>query len=288
MSAKDSGLGQGLDALLGGTSSPGPEPKVRKTGLDTLYLDQISPNPGQPRTQFNESELAQLADSIRENGILQPILVRPDPDGSDNYQIVAGERRWRAAQRANCHEVPVIIREIGNTESIEIALVENLQRHDLNPMEEARAYKRLITEFGGTQEGVAQRIGKSRSHLANTLRLLNLPNRVQQWLETGEFQAGHARAILSAEDPLALAEKVRKKGLSVRQTELLAKKGSVRTPASQSEAPDPDTQNLERALTALFGLKVRVKGSATTGEVRIRYSSPRQLEQISAKLRGQW
>jgi len=288
MSAKDSGLGKGLDALLGDTSPADRESNVKKVGLDTLYLDQMSPNPDQPRSHFNESELAQLADSIRENGVLQPILVRADPKGSDNYQIVAGERRWRAAQRANCHEVPVIIRQISNTEALEIALVENLQRHDLNPMEEARAYKRLITEFGGTQEAVAQRLGKSRSYLANTLRLLNLPEKVQEWLETGEFQAGHARAILSAGDPLALAIQVRKKGLSVRQAELLAKKSPIKSAVRHSQTSDPDTQNLEKALTVLVGLKVRVKGSAKTGEVRIRYSTPQQLEQIADKLRGQW
>lgn len=288
MSAKESGLGKGLDALLGHTSPVDRESNVKKVGLETLYLDQMSPNPDQPRSHFNESELAQLADSIRENGVLQPILVRSDPKGSGNYQIVAGERRWRAAQRANCHEVPVIIRQIGNTEALEIALVENLQRHDLNPMEEARAYKRLITEFGGTQEVVAQRLGKSRSYLANTLRLLNLPDKAQEWLETGEFQAGHARAILSAGDPLALAIQVRKKGLSVRQTELLAKEGPMKSAGSQSKASDPDTQNLEKALTVLVGLKVKVKGSAKAGEVRIRYSNPQQLEQLADKLRGQW
>ena len=288
MSRKGSGLGKGLDALLGGSSALEPGSRARKLGLDTLYLDQIVANPGQPRTHFDDSELDQLAESIRENGVLQPILVRPAPDGSGNYQIIAGERRWRAAQRASCHEVPVIIRELIDSKALEIALVENLQRHDLNPIEEARAFRRLITEFGGTQEEVSKRIGKSRSHLANTLRLLNLPDRVQGWVETGELQAGHGRAILSAEDPLGLAMKVRQEGLSVRQTEVLAKGRVKKAKVGHPGTPDPDTENLQRVLTTLFGLKVLINGSGQKGEVRIRYSSPEQLDQITAKVRGQW
>jgi ParB family chromosome partitioning protein len=285
---KGSGLGKGLDALLGDSPVLDSGSRRDRAGLDTLYLDQIVPNPGQPRTHFDDSELAQLAESIRENGVLQPILVRPAPDGSDNYQIIAGERRWRAAQRASCHEVPVIIRQLDDNKALEIALVENLQRHDLNPIEEARAYRRLMTEFGDTQEAIAQRIGKSRSHLANTLRLLGLPDRVQGWVEAGELQAGHGRAILSAEDPLTLAVKVRQEGLSVRQTELLAKGAVKKTEVGQSGTLDLDTQNFERVLTTLFGLKVLIKGSGQSGEVRIRYSSPEQLDQIATKLRGQW
>ena len=288
MSTRGGGLGKGLDALLGGSSVLDAESKAGRLGLDTLYLDQIVPNPGQPRTHFDDSELDQLADSIRENGVLQPLLVRPAPDGSGNYQIIAGERRWRAAQRASCHEVPVIIRQLIDRKALEIALVENLQRHDLNPMEEARAFRRLITEFEGTQEEVAKRIGKSRSHVANTLRLLNLPEKVQGWVEAGELQAGHGRAILAADEPLTLAMRVRQKGLSVRQTEALAK-GTVKKPrVDRSGSLDPDTENLQRGLTTLFGLKVLIHGSGQKGEVRIRYSSPEQLDQIATKLRGQW
>jgi len=220
--------------------------------------------------------------------VLQPLLVRPAPDGSGNYQIIAGERRWRAAQRASCHEVPVIIRQLIDSKSLEIALVENLQRHDLNPMEEARAFRKLITEFGSTQEEVAKQIGKSRSHVANTLRLLSLPDKVQGWGETGELQAGHGRAILSAEDPLTLAMSVRQKGLSVRQTEALAKGAVKKTGVGHPGTLDPDTENLQRGLTTVFGLKVLINGSGQKGEVRIRYSSPEQLDQIAAKLRGQW
>ena len=288
MSTRGGGLGKGLDALLGGSAALESESSAGRSGLDTLYLDQIVPNPGQPRTHFDDSELDQLADSIRENGVLQPLLVRPAPDGSGNYQIIAGERRWRAAQRASCHEVPVIIRQLIDRKALEIALVENLQRHDLNPMEEARAFRRLITEFEGTQEEVAKRIGKSRSHVANTLRLLSLPEKVQGWVEAGELQAGHGRAILAADDPLTLAMRVRQKGLSVRQTEALAK-GTVKKPrVDRSGSLDPDTENLQRGLTTLFGLKVLIHGSGQKGEVRIRYSSPEQLDQIATKLRGQW
>ena len=288
MSTRGGGLGKGLDALLGSSSVLDAESKAGRLGLDTLYLDQIVPNPGQPRTHFDDSELDQLADSIRENGVLQPLLVRPAPDGSGNYQIIAGERRWRAAQRASCHEVPVIIRQMKDSKSLEIALVENLQRHDLNPMEEARAFRRLITEFEGTQEEVAKRIGKSRSHVANTLRLLSLPEKVQGWVEAGELQAGHGRAILAADDPLTLAMRVRQKGLSVRQTEALAKGTVKKTRVDHSRSLDPDTENLQRGLTTLFGLKVLIHGSGQKGEVRIRYSSPEQLDQIATKLRGQW
>jgi len=175
-----------------------------------------------------------------------------------------------------------------DSEALEIALVENLQRHDLNPIEEAKAFRRLITEFGGTQEEISRRIGKSRSHLANTMRLLSLPDRVQGWVEAGELQAGHGRAILSAEDPLTLAIKVRKEGLSVRQAEVLAKRTVRKGQADPSGRPDPDTEDLQRILTTFFGLKVLINGSGQKGEVRIRYSSPEQLDQITAKLRGQW
>ena len=289
MSTKGSGgLGKGLDALLGNTVSLAAVPNSKNAGLEQLNLDQLVPNPGQPRSIFDDSELKQLADSITVNGMLQPILVRPDPQGSGSYQIVAGERRWRAAQLAGYHEVPVIIRQLKDSETLEIALVENLQRQDLNPMEEARAYRRLLEDFGGTQASVAERVGKSRSHLANTLRLLNLPGEVQKWLELGDLQAGHARAILAAKDSLSLARVVITKGLSVRQTEQLAKKWSGKSSRPEGISPSADTESLERALTTAFGMKVLIKGSGQSGEVRIRYSSPQELMQIEAKVRGQW
>ena len=289
MSTKGSGgLGQGLDALLGNTVSSDVVPKKGKAGIEKLNLDQLVPNPGQPRSIFDDPELRQLADSIRANGMLQPILVRPDPQGSGGYQIVAGERRWRAAQLAGYHEVPVIIRQLKDKETLEIALVENLQRHDLNPMEEARAYHKLIEDFASTQASVAERVGKSRSHLANTLRLLQLPDQVQDWVELGDLQAGHARAILSAKDPLSLARVVRKKGLSVRQAERLAKERSGKASSQTSGHSGADTESLERALTTAFGMKVSIKGSGQSGEVRIRYSNPAELRQLEAKVRGQW
>ena len=282
------GLGKGLDALLGNAVSSEPVPKAGRAGTDQLNLDQLVPNPGQPRSTFDDAELRQLADSISANGMLQPILARPDPRLSGRYQIVAGERRWRAAQLAGYHEVPVIIRQLTDRETLEIALVENLQRHDLNPMEEARAYHKLIEDFAGTQASVAERIGKSRSHLANTLRLLHLPDEVQEWVELGELQAGHARAILSADDPLSVARMVKKKGLSVRQAERLAKGWAVKASGQTGGDNSADTESLERALTTVFGMKVSIKGSGQRGEVRIRYSNPAELRQIEAKVRGQW
>ena len=288
MSTKGGGLGKGLDALLGNAVSLEAAAKPANGGLQQLNLDQLAPNPGQPRSIFDDLELRQLADSITANGMLQPILVRPDPGGSGNYQIVAGERRWRAAQLAGYHEVPVIIRQLEDRETLEIALVENLQRQDLNPMEEARAYRKLLGEYSGTQASVAERVGKSRSHLANTLRLLNLPDEVQEWLEAGELQAGHARAILSAEEPLSLARAVIKKGLSVRQTEQLAKMGLAKPGGTESGSRNADTETLERVLTTAFGMKVSIKGSGQSGEVRIRYSNAGELRQIEAKVRGQW
>ena len=284
MSSKTHSLGQGLDALLGNS----PEELGignGEHGSQALSLDLVRPSSQQPRRHFDETELNELATSIREKGVLQPILVRPDPVHSGGYEIVAGERRWRAAQIAQCHEVPVVIRTLNDREALEIALIENIQRHDLSAIEEARGYWRLTEEFGETQDGIARQVGKSRSHVANAIRLLKLPKRVQQWLEEGALQAGHARALLAAKDPTALAKKVIKQRLSVRQTERLVNRLHISKTLVQGKSAD--TRALEAELSLVLGLKVTISGDAERGDIRIAYRNLSQLDRLIAKLRDQ-
>ena len=284
MSSKTHSLGQGLDALFGNR----PEELGignGERGSQTLTLDLIRPSSQQPRKHFDETELNELATSIQENGVLQPILVRPDPVNSGGYEIVAGERRWRAAQIAQCHEVPVVIRTLKDREALEISLIENIQRHDLSAIEEARGYRHLTEEFGQTQDGIARQVGKSRSHVANAIRLLKLPERVQQWLEEGVLQAGHARALLAAKDPTGLAKMVIKQGLSVRQTEKLVNRLHVSKTRVQGKSAD--TRTLEAELSLVLGLKVTISGDAERGDVRIAYRNLSQLDRLIAKLRNQ-
>lgn len=283
------GLGRGLSALLNdgevAASVAGPA-----EGIKTLPVEDVHPNPDQPRRRFDEADLAALADSIAEKGLLQPVLVRPAPDGS-GYQIVAGERRWRAAQRAQVHDIPVLIQDLTDRETLEIAIVENVQRADLNAVEEARAYKQLVDRFEHTQDEIARAVGKSRSHVANTMRLLALPEPVLDHLETGRLSAGHARAIATADDPAALAEQIVKQGLSVRQAEQLTRlpkpKKAPETKSAKSEK-DADTRALERDLSSSLGLAVEidhghgVKGEG--GQVTIRYSELAQLDYICRRL----
>ena len=217
MNSRIHGLGQGLDALLGG-SPEGTAQGNSNQSPQTLSLDLVRPSANQPRRFFGEIELQELAASIREKGILQPILVRPAPLNAGYFELVAGERRWRAAQIAQLHEIPGLIRELNDREILEIALIENIQRDDLNAIEEARGFSRLTEEFGETQESVAKQVGKSRSYVANSIRLLRLPRRIQEWLEEGALQAGHARALLMAQDPVKTAKHVIKQRLNVRQT----------------------------------------------------------------------
>ena len=284
MSSKTHSLGQGLDALFGNRSE---ELGIGngERGSQTLTLDLIRPSSQQPRKHFDETELNELATSIQENGVLQPILVRPDPVNSGGYEIVAGERRWRAAQIAQCHEVPVVIRTLKDREALEISLIENIQRHDLSAIEEARGYRHLTEEFGETQDGIARQVGKSRSHVANAIRLLKLPERVQQWLEEGVLQAGHARALLAAKDPTGLAKVVIKQGLSVRQTEKLVNRLHVSKTRVQGKSAD--TRTLEAELSLVLGLKVTISGDAERGDVRIAYRNLSQLDRLIAKLRNQ-
>ncbi len=280
------GLGRGLSALLGEGAGPGPASR----GQRHLPIGQLEPSPLQPRRHFDASELESLAESIRANGILQPILVRRHPSKPDIHEIVAGERRWRAAQLAKLHEVPVVVRDLANREVLELALVENLQRYDLSALEEAEGYHRLIDEFGLAAEDLARHVGKSRAHIANTLRLLKLPDGVKTLLIEGQISAGHARALLNARDALSLARRVIAEGLSVRQTEALAQRSGV-TPRRKKPVPaakDADTRALERDLARVLGLKVDIahRGDAG-GSLTIRYRSLEQLDDLIRRLNRQ-
>lgn len=293
------GLGRGLSALIGEgeeaealRSEEAGSARPSAGGASLISLDLISANPGQPRKRFDEEDLSSLAASIAERGVLQPVLLRPAPGKTGHYQIVAGERRWRAAQRARLHEIPAIIREFTDRETLEIAIVENVQRADLNPVEEARAFRQLIETFGHTQEEVARAVGKSRAHIANTLRLLALPGAVLNHLETGALSAGHARAIATSPDPAALAERIIAGGLSVRAAEALAR--SITAPERKSRdgaAPragkDADTRALETDLAERLGLEVEILHKGEAGEVRVRYSTLEQLDDLCRRLSSQ-
>jgi ParB family transcriptional regulator, chromosome partitioning protein len=274
-------LGRGLAVLFGeAENGPQAEPASQRR----VPIELIRPSPFQPRRRFGEAELDALAQSIREKGILQPLLVRPLADGDEAYELVAGERRWRAAQRVGMHEVPVIVRPLTDSEALEIALVENLQREDLSALEEAEAYSRLIEEFGRTQASLAEAVGKSRSHVANTLRLLSLPAAVRCRLEDGVLSAGHARALLAATDPEALAQEVVRRGLNVRATErLVQRRAEARLPTRPIR--DADTQALERELGMHLGLRVTVERKQRGGALTLYYRSLDQLDRVLALLR---
>jgi ParB family chromosome partitioning protein len=282
-------LGRGLSALLGAENEDYASlDRVRLSKMVPIEL--VHPGPFQPRHNFDDEQLQALAESIRANGILQPILVRRHPQTPNAFEIVAGERRWRAAQIAQLHEIPVLIRELGDREALELAIVENVQRQDLSALEEAEGYRRLLEEFGNTQEDLAKHVGKSRSHIANTLRLLNLPEGVKLLLEQGKLTAGHARALLNAGDPVALAEKVVAKGLNVRQAERLVQ--GARVPAAKVSAvakpaapvKDADTAALERDLSALLGLKVTISFQGQGGSLTIHYQTLEQLDDVLQRL----
>lgn len=312
MSAGKQRLGRGLSALMGdidptvtrvAPSTPAAARAAAKSapvgaggasgGATFAPIAQLRRNPDQPRKRFDDAELEELAGSIRSKGLLQPILVRQLPGDADAYQIVAGERRWRAAQKAGLHEVPILVRDLDDQEVLEIAIIENVQRADLNPIEEAAAYQALIDQFGHRQEDIAKAVGKSRSHVANTLRLLALPARVRDLVYEQKISAGHARAIAAAPDPEALADRIVELGLTVREAEALARKaheeagsrpnGSAR---SLSPAKAPDTIALESEVANALGLEVDIRDrGASGGEIRIRYSEIEQLEDICRRLR---
>lgn len=279
------GLGRGLSALLGDEA----EGRERVRATHTVPIEQVSPGQFQPRQRFNDEEMASLVESVRARGILQPILVRRAPLQDDGYEIIAGERRWRAAQRAQLHEIPVIVREFSDEESLEIALIENLQRENLSPIEEANAYQRLMDEFDHTQEVLAKTVGKSRSSVANTLRLLTLPQSVQDHVDTGKLSAGHARALVGFDGAERLAGDIIRKGLSVRQAERLAQSSKGGPPAGRkrAQAKDPDTIALEHDLSTMLGLRVSIKfrgDGAKGGSVSINYSTLDQLDDILQRL----
>ena len=296
-------LGRGLSALLGdsgvaaatavmdkGGAAPAAVAGERFKGLRTVPTGQLQAGRFQPRRQFDEEAIADLVESVREKGILQPILVRPHPGRPDSFEIIAGERRWRAAQRAQLHEVPVIIRDLSDKEALEVALVENLQRQDLSPLEEADGYRRLVDEFSHTQEELAKAVGKSRSHVANMMRLLQLPDSIKTMVDKSQLSAGHARALLTAADPVALARQVVDRGLNVRQTEKLAA-GDTAKPRAPSAgrvgaARDTDTAALERDLAGLLGVKVTIRSQGKGGELTIAYASLEQLDDILSRLTG--
>jgi ParB family chromosome partitioning protein len=285
--AKRPPLGRGLAALFGeaGTSPPSDLGGARPIGAQSVPIETIRPSPFQPRRHFAEAELDGLAQSIREKGIVQPLLVRPIIDAAADFELVAGERRWRAAQLVGLHEVPVIVRPLGDSEALEIALVENLQREDLSPLEEAEAYSRLTREFGHGQAGIAEAVGKSRSHIANTLRLLSLPAPVRRSLEEGALSAGHARALLGAADPAALALEVVRRGLNVRATEDLVRRRAAQPPPRPPRGRDADTVALEQELATALGLRVTVAPKRRGGSLTVHYASLDQLDRVLALLR---
>ena len=281
------GLGRGLSALMGDVQPPATHsatPEAAAAGERTVPIEAIAPNPDQPRTDFDSTALEELTDSIKEKGILQPILVRPNPNAKPEFQIVAGERRWRAAQKAQLHVVPIIIKSFTDLEAMEIAIVENIQRDDLNAVEEAKGYRRLMDHHKRTQEDMAQALGKSRSHIANTLRLLQLPDEVLAYIRSGQLSAGHARALITAEDPVSAAREIVARGLSVRKAEALAKAGKkpaagAKNPAKKKSA---DTRAIEGDLSASLGMKVSIDAdpNQTSGKVTVRYKDLDQLDDL--------
>jgi len=283
------GLGRGLSALMaevgadisfaGRDASP-----PAQAGTQTVPIELLRANPNQPRRHFDAARLGELEESIREKGIIQPLIVRADPQRAEGFEIVAGERRWRAAQSAQLHEVPVIVKEFSDSEVLEIAIIENIQRAELSPVEEAMGFKQLMDRFGHTQERIAEALGKSRSYIANLLRLLNLPAEVREMLDAGDLSVGHARALITSSDPVSLAKQVVSSGLSVRQTEDLARSVNAPRKPQQERArreKDADTRILEDDLSANLGMSVvidhRVGGE---GQVIIRYKSLDQLDQL--------
>lgn len=286
MSERHRGLGRGLSALLSEAGQDAADTAPPSAPSDTP-IELIRRNPEQPRRTFTEAELESLTASIKERGVLQPILIRPAPDG-DGFQIVAGERRWRAAQRAGLATIPAVIRELDDRQVLEIAIIENVQRADLNPIEEALGYRALIERFGRTHEGLGDIVGKSRSHVANTLRLLSLPDGVRVHVEEGRISAGHARALLTAENADALAERIIAEGLSVRQTEALAKgpgERPIRAGARRETADrNPDIAALERDLSDSLGLKVELADKGGKGSLSLRYGTLEQLDELCRRL----
>ena len=278
-------LGRGLAALIGDdTTEEAVVQDIRS--LRHVPIELLQANPNNPRKHFNEDELNTLAASLKEKGLLQPLVVRPKAGGT--CEIVAGERRWRASQRAGLHELPVLIRDLDDKETLEIALIENVQRADLNALEEAKAYRQLVDQYGHTQQQLADVIGKSRSHIANTMRLLNLPQATQIQIETGKLTAGHARALIATDSPEELADKIIKLNLTVRQTEDLARNKNAASKSKITKDKDADTRALEKQMSEAVGLSVLIKHKDKTGgQVIIAYKTLDQLDEVIKKLGGQ-
>lgn len=284
--SKQRGLGRGLSALMADVSNNATTTDSGPRRPDLLVpIESVKPNPDQPRRSFDETALDDLASSIREKGIIQPLIVRPKSEG---YEIVAGERRWRAAQMAQLHEIPVLVREFSDTEVLEVAIIENIQRADLNPVEESAGYKQLMEKFGHTQEKLAEVLGKSRSHIANSVRLLHLPPEILAYLREGKLSSGHARALITAEDPVVLAQKVVKNELSVRETERLAKSEAAnifkgaKAASTAKPTKDADTRALEADLSANLGMKVSIshKPGQDSGSITVSYNDLEQLDTL--------
>ena len=277
-------LGRGLAALIGdmGGDDARPAPVQKGAGVRKVPIEFVRPSPRNPRRTFLEEGLEDLTASVKEKGIIQPIVVRPV--GTNAFEIVAGERRWRAAQRAALHEVPVVVVELNDREALEVAIIENVQRSDLNPLEEAQGYEALMAEFSYTQQDLSKVIGKSRSHIANTLRLMKLPEQVKTYVADGRLTAGHARALLTHDDPARIAREVVEKGLNVRDVEALAKVKTAVAGTARPVEKDADTRAVERRLAEALGLKVQLQTKGEGGELRIRYSDLDQLDLLCRKL----
>jgi ParB family chromosome partitioning protein len=288
MSDKQSRLGRGLAALIGDIGSLD-NARLAETGaLKRLPVDFLIANRANPRREFDVDQLEDLTNSIREKGVMQPLLVRPTND-PNLFEIIAGERRWRASQRAGLREVPVVVRDVDDKEALELAIIENVQRVDLNPLEEAMGYAQLIEQFEYTQQDLAQVIGKSRSHVANTLRLMKLPDDVRSMVSRGELTAGHARALITAEDPAGLAKQIVSSGLSVREAEALGQRDASQPPKKKPvpKEKDADTAALEKRLSDVLGLHVAIDHREAGGRLEIRYRTLEQLDGICMKLSGQ-
>ena len=276
-------LGRGLAALLGAANG---EPAEFARGAQRAPIEFLRPNPRNPRKRFDDAELDELAASIKERGVIQPVVVRPIPRIADAYEIIAGERRWRAAQRAGRHDIPVIVVEAGDREALEIAIVENVQRANLNPLEEANGYTQLATDHGYSQTDIARIVGKSRSHVANTLRLTNLPEHTRNLLATGAISAGHARALLAVRDADAVADRVVARGLTVRDVERLAEKSGklTRVTVKSADSTERDARALEEKLGLALGTKVIIRYAGEKGDIRIIFRSFEQLDDFCRRL----
>ena len=281
-------LGRGLASLIGDVGADNEPAQQHARGQRRVPIEFIRANPRNPRRNFSDAELGELADSIRERGIIQPIVVRTVRGATDSYEIIAGERRWRAAQRAGLHDVPIIVHEASDAEALELAIIENVQRADLNPLEEAAGYQALADEFKYTQDDIAKTVGKSRSHVANTLRLLKLPDAVKAYINAGKLTAGHARALIGLPDPEPIAREIVEHGLNVRDVEQLAQQRAAAAGKAKKKreraAKDVDTLAVEKRLSDALGLTVTIETRGEAGTVQIKYRDLDQLDEVIRRL----